>query len=60
MYEEENLEEEKSDDKTCKLCGLRQYGNICANCETPIEEEEEDLDKKKEDEWDEYDYRERR
>ena len=58
MYEEEQ-EETKTDDKTCKNCGLRQYGDTCINCNTPIEEEE-DLDKKKEDESDEYDYRERR
>jgi DNA-directed RNA polymerase subunit RPC12/RpoP len=56
----ENEEEIKQDeDKTCPLCGLRQYGKICANCNAPIEEEV-DLDKRKEDESDEYDWRERR
>ena len=58
MYEEET-EETKSDDKTCPNCGLRQYGEVCANCETPIEEET-DLDKKKEDDYDEYDWRDHR
>lgn len=55
MYDEEETNE-ISDDKTCRTCGLRQYSDICANCDIPIEEDKE---KKKEDE-DEYDYRERR
>lgn len=55
---EENLEI-KNKDKVCPLCGLRQYGDICANCDTPIEEEV-DLDKKQEDEYDEYDWRDHR
>ncbi len=62
MYEEENNgidEEQKSDDKTCPQCGLRQYGSFCANCNIEIPEEE-DLDKKKEDDYDEFDRRERR
>jgi len=60
MYdEEENNEEEKtSEDNVCPLCGIRQYGDVCQNCGSKLEEE--DLDKKKEDEADEYDYRERR
>jgi hypothetical protein len=59
MYEEEeeNLEH-KEQDTICPLCGLRQYGNICANCGIKIKEEEED--RKKEDDDDEYDWRERR
>lgn len=55
----EEIIEENMDDKTCPLCGLRQYGKICANCNTPIEEEI-DPDRRKEDEYDEYDWRERR
>lgn len=57
MYEEET-EEINNDDKSCPGCGLRQYSDICANCNTQILEEE-NPEKKKEDE-DEYDYRERR
>ncbi len=60
MYdEEENNDEQKSEDKTCPQCGLRQYGSFCANCNIEIEPEE-DPDKKKEDDSDEYDRRERR
>lgn len=60
MYdEEENEDTNSSDDKTCPICGLRQYGEVCAGCNTPIDEEV-DLDKRKEDEADEYDWRERR
>ncbi len=60
MYEEEEKEEnQKSEDNTCQQCGLRQYGTYCANCNIEIEPEE-DLDKKKEDDADEYDRRERR
>ena len=61
MYDEEGINEEKSEDKVCPQCGLRQYGKTCFNCDILLENEElEDLDKKKEDEYDEYDYRERR
>jgi DNA-directed RNA polymerase subunit RPC12/RpoP len=53
MYdEEENIEEQKREDNICPQCGLRQYSSICANCNIEIEPEE-DLDKKKEDEYDE-------
>lgn len=55
MHDEEETVEENADDKTCPQCGLRQYGETCANCDTPLEE-----DKKKEDDLDEYDWRERR
>ena len=60
MYDEENNEEEKDDRNTCPTCGLRQYGSVCANCGTDIEDEEKDPDKRKEDDSDEYDRRERR
>ena len=60
MYEEENNEEQKDDRNACPTCGLRQYGTMCANCNAEIENEEEDPDKRKEDEYDEYDWRERR
>ena len=53
MYEEDETNEEHSDDKTCPNCGLRQYNSICANCEIPIEQDE-DPDKKKEDEYDDH------
>jgi hypothetical protein len=55
MYEEET-EVENSDDKTCQNCGLRQYTDVCVNCNIPIEEEKE----KTPDDDDEYDRRERR
>ena len=48
-------EEQEEQDKTCHKCGLRQYGENCANCDIPLEEE-----KKKDDDLDEYDWRERR
>jgi len=53
--EEEEIEQEEND-KTCPQCGLRQYGKSCANCDTALDEE----DKKKDDDLDEYDWRERR
>jgi len=59
MYDEEEQETKDPEEKTCSICGLRQYGEVCAGCNTPIEEEP-DLDKRKEDEADEYDWRERR
>lgn len=62
MFEEENeinQEETRDERNACPQCGIRQYGNVCANCQTEIEPEE-DPDKRKEDEYDEYDYRERR
>lgn len=55
MNDEEETEQEEGD-KTCPQCGLRQYGESCANCDTPLDEE----DKKKDDDLDEYDWRERR
>jgi len=59
MHDE--VEDDQKDDRnTCPTCGLRQYGRVCANCGIEIEDEEKDLDKRKEDEYDEYDYRERR
>lgn len=58
MYdEEENNEEEKSEDKVCPECGLRQYGEICQNCGAKLEDEEKEKNK---DDDDEYDRRERR
>jgi hypothetical protein len=60
MYDEEETEENTTtEDKSCPTCGLRQYGETCANCNTAIAEDP-DLDKRKEDEADEYDWRERR
>jgi DNA-directed RNA polymerase subunit RPC12/RpoP len=59
--DEENKEEEKDERNVCPNCGLRQYGSVCASCNIEIENNEEpDLDKRKEDEYDEYDRRERR
>ncbi len=60
MHDEDSSEEQKDDRNTCPTCGLRQYGTVCANCGIDIDNGEEDPDKKKEDEYDEYDYRERR
>ncbi len=59
MDDEEIIEEETmgSGDKTCPQCGLRQYGDFCANCEILLENEEKEKTK---DDSDEYDYRERR
>lgn len=58
MYDEEENNEETSEDTACPQCGIRQYGSTCQNCGSKLEDE--DLDKKKEDEADEYDWRERR
>jgi len=55
MDDEEIIE--KSDDKTCPQCGLRQYGDSCANCDVLLENEEKEKTK---DDDDEYDWRERR
>ena len=58
MYdEEEETTEENKDDKTCPQCGLRQYGDTCANCDVLLENEEKE---EKKDDADEYDWRERR
>jgi hypothetical protein len=57
--EGKNGEEIKSEDKICPGCGLRQYGTVCANCQIEMETEE-DSEKRKEDEYDEYDWREKR
>ncbi|MFA6324846.1 MAG: hypothetical protein WCX46_01310 [Candidatus Paceibacterota bacterium] len=57
MYDEEEIIEEKRDDKVCPACGLRQYGDMCANCEVLLENEEKEKTK---DDSDEYDWRERR
>ena len=58
MDEEEIIEEEtKEEDKTCPECGLRQYGDFCANCNVLLENEEKEKTK---DDDDEYDRRERR
>ena len=57
MYDEEENEEQKSEDKTCPGCGLRQYGDSCANCDILLENEEKE---KTGDDDDEYDRRERR
>lgn len=61
MYDDENTNEDLTKDErnVCPKCGLRQYGSVCASCNIEIEGEE-DPDKKKEDEYDEYDWRERR
>ncbi len=60
MYDEnEKNEEEKDERNVCPQCGIRQYGKFCPNCNIEIELEE-DPDKKKEDDYDEYDRRERR
>jgi len=59
MYDE-NEEDQITDDRhICPKCGLRQYDSVCANCHIQIYEEE-DPEKKKEDEYDEYDWREKR
>lgn len=55
MYDEE---ENITEDCSCPKCGLRQYGNVCAICNTKIKNEEET--EKKEDDYDEYDWREKR
>ena len=57
MYDEEETNGEHKDDKVCPQCGLRQYGDICPNCEVLLENEEKEKTK---DDSDEYDYRERR
>ena len=57
MYDDEEEVEEKSDDKICPACGLRQYGDSCANCDVLLENEEKE---KTQDDDDEYDRRERR
>lgn len=56
MYDNTETSEEK--DNFCPRCGLRQYGNICANCGTKIKDEDE-REKTKDDD-DEYDWREKR
>ncbi len=61
MYDEEeneNGEEEKiEEDNVCPKCGIRQYGDVCQNCGTKLEEDEKEKTK---DDDDEYDRRERR
>ena len=58
MYEEEEeITEDNTEDKTCPQCGLRQYGDTCANCDVLLENEEKEKTK---DDGDEYDWRERR
>jgi len=59
MYEEEEEEttEENKEDKVCPACGLRQYGETCANCDVLLENEEKEKTK---DDSDENDWRERR
>jgi DNA-directed RNA polymerase subunit RPC12/RpoP len=60
MYDEEennNGEEEMTEDNVCPKCGIRQYGEICQNCGTKLEEDEKEKNK---DDDDEYDRRERR
>ena len=58
MYEEEEEKKEKTkEDKICPQCGLRQYGDTCANCDVLLENEEKEKTK---DDDDEYDWRERR
>ena len=60
MHNEENQEDQKDERNICPQCGIRQYGSVCGSCNIELENEEEDPDKRKEDEYDEYDYRERR
>lgn len=55
--EEINQEEKQNQDKICPQCGLRQYGDACANCDVLLENEEKEKTK---DDDDEYDWRERR
>jgi methionyl-tRNA synthetase len=58
MYdEEETTEEQTQDDSICPKCGIRQYGDICQNCGTKLEEDEKEKTK---DDDDEYDWREKR
>ena len=58
MYDEEETEEEQTpDDNVCPQCGIRQYGDVCQNCGTKLEEDEKEKNK---DDDDEYDRRERR
>lgn len=58
MYdEEEEKEEQIKEDNICPQCGIRQYGDVCQNCGTKLEEDEKEKTK---DDDDEYDYRERR
>jgi hypothetical protein len=58
MYEEDEEIATTKDDKTCQQCGLRQYNDICVNCNIPIIEEDEK--EKTKDDDDDYDRRERR
>lgn len=58
MFDDE-LKEQGDDRSVCPKCGLRQYGETCANCHIQIYDEE-DPEKAKEDEYDEYDWREKR
>ncbi len=56
------MDEEKeilNEDNTCPQCGLRQYSNFCVNCQIEIEDTPEE-ENKKEDDADEYDWREKR
>lgn len=57
MYEEDEEIATTTDDKTCQRCGLRQYNDICVNCNIPIEDDEKEKTK---DDDDDYDRRERR
>jgi ribosomal protein L37E len=52
MDEEETTEIKKSE-PVCPRCGLRSYDSECANCGTPIVD-------KKDDEDEEYDWREKK
>jgi DNA-directed RNA polymerase subunit RPC12/RpoP len=58
MYDESENKEVEQEDITCPFCGLRQYGDVCAQCGIPIKEPEEK--EKTPDDDDEYDRRERR
>ncbi len=61
MYDdEEEIEEgqpQTEEDQVCPKCGIRQYGDVCQNCGTKLEEDEKEKTK---DDDDEYDRRERR
>jgi hypothetical protein len=47
----ENIEESSNNEPICSRCGLRTYADNCPNCGTPIVD-------KKDDEEEEYDWRE--
>jgi|GEM_PF-1865686 len=62
MYDEpEEEKKEKDETHICPICKIRRPGKVCPDCNIVLEDEpEEDPEKRKEDEYDEYDWRERR